>query len=56
MSEGLFGGFSAGANIAAAAALLRGECRGETVAVVICDSGLKYDACGINRPFQTMHD
>ena len=40
--EGLFCGFSAGANVAAAAELLRGECRGGTVAAVLCDSGLKY--------------
>eukprot|EP01043_Picozoa_sp_COSAG02_P047166 COSAG02_NODE_4491_length_5296_cov_107.763299_5_plen_394_part_00 len=41
-SEGLFCGFSAGANVAAAAELLRGECRGGTVVAVLCDSGLKY--------------
>jgi cysteine synthase A len=41
-TEGIFGGFSAGANVAAAADLLRGPERGGTVAVVICDSGLKY--------------
>lgn len=40
--EGLFCGFSAGANVAAAAQLLRGECRGKAVAAVLCDSGLKY--------------
>ncbi len=40
--EGIFGGFSAGANLAAAAALLRGRERGGTVAFVVCDSGLKY--------------
>ena len=40
--EGIFGGFSSGANLAAAAQLLRGSCRGGTVAVLICDSGLKY--------------
>lgn len=40
--EGLFCGFSAGVNVAAAAELLRGECRGGVVAVVLCDSGLKY--------------
>lgn len=40
--EGIFGGFSSGANVAAAAELLRGAHRGQTVAVLICDSGLKY--------------
>ena len=40
--EGIFAGFSAGANVAAALRLLRGSCAGQTVAVVICDSGLKY--------------
>ena len=40
--EGIFAGFSSGANVAAAVKLLEGECRGQTVAVVICDSGLKY--------------
>lgn len=40
--EGIFAGFSAGANVAAAAQLLQGPCRGGTVAVLICDTGLKY--------------
>lgn len=40
--EGIFGGFSGGANVAAAAALLAGPERGGVVGVVICDSGLKY--------------
>jgi cysteine synthase A len=40
--EGLFAGYSAGANLAAAAALLRGSERGRTVGIVLCDSGLKY--------------
>jgi cysteine synthase len=40
--EGIFAGFSSGANVAAAMQLLQGPCRGETVAVIICDSGLKY--------------
>lgn len=51
--EGIFGGFSAGANVAAAIELLDGPCRGGTIAVLICDSGLKYlstdlwpDNCG----------
>ncbi len=40
--EGIFGGFSAGANVAAALRLLAGEMSGKVIAVVICDSGLKY--------------
>ena len=40
--EGIFSGFSSGANVAAALRLLAGEMRGKTIAVVICDSGLKY--------------
>ena len=40
--EGVFAGFSSGANVAAALSLLAGEMRGQTVAVMICDSGLKY--------------
>ncbi|HMH64867.1 MAG TPA: cysteine synthase family protein [Rhizomicrobium sp.] len=40
--EGIFGGFSSGANAAAALRLLAGELRGKTIAIIICDSGLKY--------------
>jgi len=40
--EGIFAGFSSGANVAAAKRLLEGECRGKTVAVLLNDSGLKY--------------
>jgi cysteine synthase A len=40
--EGIFAGFSAGANAAAALKLLRGPWHGKTVVVLICDSGLKY--------------
>ena len=40
--EGVFAGFSAGANVAGALALLKGAHRGQTIAVIICDSGLKY--------------
>jgi len=40
--EGIFGGFSSGANVAAALELLRTSCRGKTVAAIICDSGMKY--------------
>ncbi len=40
--EGIFGGFSAGANVAVALDLLGGREAGGVVGVVICDSGLKY--------------
>jgi len=40
--EGIFAGFSSGANVAAALQLLKGECRGSTIVVLLCDSGLKY--------------
>ena len=40
--EGIFAGFSTGANLAAAMQLLQGPMRGKTVAMVVCDSGLKY--------------
>ena len=40
--EGIFAGFSSGANIAAAMELLKTEFKGKTAVVLICDSGLKY--------------
>ena len=40
--EGIFGGFSSGANLAAALQLLEGPARGGVVAMLVCDSGLKY--------------
>ncbi len=40
--EGIFGGFSSGAHLAAALDLLRQRERGATIAFLICDSGLKY--------------
>ena len=40
--EGIFAGFSAGANVWAALELLRGPEAGGVIGVVICDSGLKY--------------
>ncbi len=40
--EGIFAGFSAGANVAAALRLLDRDEAGNNVAVIICDSGLKY--------------
>jgi cysteine synthase A len=41
-TEGLFAGFSSGANVAAALRLLRGELKGGTMVVLLNDSGLKY--------------
>jgi cysteine synthase A len=40
--EGVFGGFSTGAHVFAAARLLRGRERGKTLVFLVCDSGLKY--------------
>jgi cysteine synthase A len=40
--DGIFAGFSAGANTAAALRLLQTDFPGKTVAVMMCDSGLKY--------------
>ncbi len=40
--EGIFTGFSSGANIAAAMELLKTGFKGQTAVVLICDSGLKY--------------
>ena len=40
--EGIFGGFSSGANVAAALKLLSKDMSGKTIVVIICDSGLKY--------------
>lgn len=41
-TEGIFGGFSSGANVAAAVSLLRNRESGGTIACIVCDSGLKY--------------
>lgn len=40
--EGIFAGFSAGANACAAIKLLQGEAKGKDVVILISDSGLKY--------------
>jgi len=40
--EGIFAGFSAGANVAAALQLLQTKHPGKTIAVLLSDSGLKY--------------
>ena len=40
--EGILGGFSSGANLAAAVELLRGPEKGNTLGILVCDSGAKY--------------
>jgi len=40
--EGIFAGFSSGANVAAAMQLLKTTSKGKTIAVLLSDSGLKY--------------
>ena len=40
--EGIFAGFSSGANVAAAMMLLDNSFKGKTAVVLMCDSGLKY--------------
>jgi cysteine synthase A len=40
--EGIFAGFSSGANVTAAMELLNSSFKGKTAVVLICDSGLKY--------------
>ena len=45
--EGIFAGFTSGANLAAAFQLLRGDFAGKTIAVSICDTGLKYLSTGL---------
>ncbi|MGI9203616.1 MAG: PLP-dependent cysteine synthase family protein [Woeseiaceae bacterium] len=40
--EGIFAGYSTGANLAAAMGLLRCRLPGATIAIIACDSGLKY--------------
>lgn len=40
--EGIFAGFSSGANVAAALQLLQTSCIGKTIVVLLNDSGLKY--------------
>lgn len=40
--EGIFAGFSSGANVAAAMQLLNTTCTGKTIALLLSDSGLKY--------------
>ena len=40
--EGIFAGFSSGANVATALQLLQTTCRGKTIVLLLNDSGLKY--------------
>lgn len=40
--EGIFAGYSSGANLAAAIQLLEGPVPGASIAIIACDSGLKY--------------
>ena len=40
--EGIFAGFSSGANVAVAMQLLKTSCKGKAIAVLLADSGLKY--------------
>lgn len=40
--EGIFGGYSSGAHVAAARKLLEGPEKGGTAVFLVCDSGLKY--------------
>ena len=40
--EGIFAGFSTGANLAAALQLLRNLHQAQTIVIIACDSGLKY--------------
>ncbi|MFB3829338.1 MAG: PLP-dependent cysteine synthase family protein [Bryobacteraceae bacterium] len=48
--EGIFAGFSTGANLAAARQLLAGAFRGKTAIIIACDSGLKYLSTDLWRP------
>lgn len=41
-TEGIFAGFSSGANVAAAVQMLKSHLRGKTIVVLLNDSGLKY--------------
>jgi cysteine synthase len=45
--EGIFAGFSSGANLAAALQLLRSSHAGGTIVILMCDSGLKYLSTGL---------
>jgi cysteine synthase A len=45
--DGIFGGYSTGANFAAAVQLLAGRERGKTVVLLACDHGVKYMSTGL---------
>ena len=45
--EGIFAGYSTGAQVQAAIGLLRGEERGKVVGLLACDSGMKYFSTGL---------
>lgn len=49
-TEGLMGGYSTGAHLAAAIELLRTTEKGKTVAFLACDSGLKYLSTDLFEP------
>jgi len=56
MREGIFAGFSSGANVAAALRLARTASPGSLIATVACDTGLKYlstDLVSDDAPTQT---
>lgn len=48
--EGIFAGFSTGANLAAAIRLLSTSYKGQNIACVACDSGLKYLSTDLYSP------
>ncbi len=52
--EGIFGGFSSGANLAAAIQLLQEKEKGATVAFLVCDSGLKYLSTPLHPDLETV--
>lgn len=45
--EGIFAGYSSGANLAGALQLIAGPLPGATIAIIACDSGLKYLSTGL---------
>ena len=50
--EGIFAGYSSGANIAATIQLLETSFKGKTAVVLICDSGLKYLSTDLWMPLE----
>ena len=54
--EGIFGGFSSGANLAGAIQLLRRGEQGATIAFLVCDSGLKYLSTPLYPDLETLDD